>query len=40
LAEAEATPFKAAEDLHLPESVVDQFKIVERILTQNRFLEE
>jgi hypothetical protein len=40
LAEAEATPFKAAEDLILPTSLVDQFKIVERILTQNSFLEE
>lgn len=38
--EPEATPFKAPEDIVLPETLLTKFNIVERILTQNRYLEQ
>eukprot|EP00359_Climacostomum_virens_P008697 CAMPEP_0204920000 /NCGR_PEP_ID=MMETSP1397-20131031/17134_1 /ASSEMBLY_ACC=CAM_ASM_000891 /TAXON_ID=49980 /ORGANISM="Climacostomum Climacostomum virens, Strain Stock W-24" /LENGTH=800 /DNA_ID=CAMNT_0052093647 /DNA_START=997 /DNA_END=3396 /DNA_ORIENTATION=- len=37
---AEATPFKPMEDVDLPLSLLGSFKIIERILTQNMYLEE
>ena len=40
LADNEVTPFKASEDIELPDSIVSKFKIIERILTQNRYLEQ
>ena len=36
----ETTPFKPPEDVKLPETLVEKFNIVERILTQNTYLEE
>ncbi|OMJ85725.1 hypothetical protein SteCoe_12921 [Stentor coeruleus] len=38
--EAEVTPFKAPENIILPDSLLTKFNIVERILTQNRYLEQ
>ena len=38
--EVEVTPFKAPENIQLPESLLNKFNIVERILTQNRYLEK
>jgi WD40 repeat protein len=36
----ETTPFKPMEDVELPPSLLGSFKIIERILTQNMYLEE
>ena len=36
----ETTPFKPPEDVKLPVSMIEKFNIVERILTQNTYLEE
>lgn len=36
----ETTPFKANEDIDLPESLISKFNIIERILTQNKYLEQ
>jgi len=38
--EAEIVPFKPPEDISVPESVISKFNIVERILTQNRYLDQ
>lgn len=38
--EVEVTPFKAPDNILLPESLLNKFNIVERILTQNRYLEQ
>jgi WD40 repeat protein len=38
--EVEVTPFKAPENILLPESLLNKFNIVERILTQNRYLDQ
>ena len=38
--EVEVTMFKAPENIMLPESLLNKFNIVERILTQNRYLEQ
>ena len=36
----EATPFKPPENVKLPVTMIEKFNIVERILTQNTYLEE
>lgn len=36
----DATPFKQMDDVDLPSSLLGSFKIIERILTQNMYLEE
>lgn len=38
--EVEVTPFKAPENILLPDSLLNKFNIVERILTQNRYLDQ
>ena len=38
--EAEVTPFKAPDNIVLPDTLMNKFNIVERILTQNRYLEQ
>ncbi|CAG9331817.1 unnamed protein product [Blepharisma stoltei] len=38
--ENEPTPFRPPEDIILPDSLLAKFNIVERILTQNRYLEQ
>lgn len=39
-AQEDTTPFKAPQDVTLPESLLNKFNIVERILTQNRYLDQ
>jgi dynein intermediate chain 4, axonemal len=38
--ESEVTAFKSIEDVVLPDTLLNKFNIVERILTQNRYLEQ
>ena len=38
--EVEVTPFKAPDNIILPDTLLNKFNIVERILTQNRYLEQ